>query len=318
MKKIRNFFIILNRRGVLALLFAIFYQLKYFFYKNIFSFKFLKKKIYNFKMFLNLKDRGLSRTLLLFGEREIDHKLILEKVLKKNMNIFDIGANIGYYALIQRKLVGHNAKITAIEPLPDNIKFLKKNLILNNDNKTKVIEAAVSNKSSYSYIYISDFFNLGTLNPEGSSKKFLKKKPIKVKTFSLIDLCLKNGFPNLIRMDVEGHEVKIFDNLIINKKKFKFYPMICFETHLSKYTKKNSMEDKLKELFEIGYQVKFASSSCTRGSNIIEKKYKYKPISKTIKTDEEERKIYKYIKNEDAIDIICKSGGLRTILLSIK
>ena len=38
----------------------------------------------------------------------------------------------------------------------------------------------------------------------------------------------------------------------------------------------------------------------------------------TVKTDEEERKIYKYIKNEDAIDIICKSGGLRTILLSIK
>ena len=76
-------------------------------------------------MFLNLKDRGLSRTLLLFGDWEIDHKLILEKVLKKNMNIFDIGAIIGYYALMQWKLVGHNAIITAIEPLPDNIKFLK-------------------------------------------------------------------------------------------------------------------------------------------------------------------------------------------------
>jgi len=316
MKKIKNFFLILNRRGIIALLFAIFYQLKQFFYKTIFSSKFLKKRIYNFQMLLNLNDRGLSRTLLLFGKRELDHKLILEKVLKKNMNILDIGANIGYYVLIQRNLVGKNAKITAIEPIPENVNILRKNLKLNNDRKTKVIEGAVSNKSSFSNIYVSDFFNLGTLEPRGSSMKFLKKKPIKVKTFSLIDLCIKNGFPHLIRMDVEGHEVKIFDNLISNKKRFEFYPMICFETHLSKYTKNNSMKNKLNELFKIGYKVKLASSSSQRGSDIMEKRFKYEPISKIIKTDEEERKIYKSIKNQDAIEIICETGGLRTVLLS--
>ena len=119
-------------------------------------------------------------------------------------------------------------------------------------------------------------------------------------------------------MDVEGHEVKIFENLIINKNKFKFYPMICFETHLSKYKKNNLMKDKLIKLFNIGYHIKFASSSSKRGSKTIENLYKYKPISNTIKTDEEERKIYENIKNKDAIEIICKRGGLRTILLSIK
>ena len=318
MQEIRNFFIVFNRRGIIVLLIAIFYHLKYFFYKNFFSFKYIKKKIYNFKMYLNLYDKGLSRTLILFGKRELDHKIILEKVLKKNMNVFDIGANIGYYTLIQRQLIGFNGKITAIEPVPDNIEVLKKNLILNNDTKTKVIEGAASNRSSYSNMYTSDFFNLGTLNPEGSSKKLLKKKPIKVKTISLLDLCLQNGFPNLIRMDVEGHEVKIFENLIINKNKFKFYPMICFETHLSKYKKNNLMKDKLIKLFNIGYHIKFASSSSKRGSKTIENLYKYKPISNTIKTDEEERKIYENIKNKDAIEIICKRGGLRTILLSIK
>ena len=67
-------------------------------------------------MFLNLNDKGLSRTLILFGKRELDHKIILEKVLKKNMKILDIGSNIGYYLLIERNLVGRNSKIIAVEP----------------------------------------------------------------------------------------------------------------------------------------------------------------------------------------------------------
>ena len=46
------------------------------------------------------------------------------------MNVFDIGANIGYYTLIQRQLIGFNGKITAIEPVPDNIEILKKNRLL--------------------------------------------------------------------------------------------------------------------------------------------------------------------------------------------
>ena len=129
MQKIKNFFIVLNRRGITVLLSSIFYHLKYLFYKNILLSKYLKKKIYNFEMFLNLNDKGLSRTLILFGERELDHKIILEKVLKKNMKILDIGSNIGYYLLIERNLVGRNSKIIAVEPVSDNIKLLKKNLL---------------------------------------------------------------------------------------------------------------------------------------------------------------------------------------------
>ena len=81
-------------------------------------------------MYLNPRDKGISRTLLLFGERELDHKIILEKVLKKNMNIFDIGANIGYYVLMESDLIGHEGSIIAVEPVPDNINLLKKMSLL--------------------------------------------------------------------------------------------------------------------------------------------------------------------------------------------
>ena len=119
-------------------------------------------------------------------------------------------------------------------------------------------------------------------------------------------------------MDVEGHEVKIFEDLFLNKKKFRNYPMICFETHLSKYTKKNSMNNILKKLFSIGYYVKFGSSSSLRGTKIMEEKLKYLAVSQTIHTDEEKRKIFKDISNKDALHLICSSGGLRTVLLAKK
>ncbi|PPR35184.1 MAG: hypothetical protein CFH25_00409 [Alphaproteobacteria bacterium MarineAlpha6_Bin3] len=317
--KIKNSIIVIKRRGWVSFFYSLANYTKFIFNKFILRNNYLKKNIYNFKMLLNIKDRGLSRTLMLFGEREMDHKIILEKTLKKNMQVLDIGANIGYYVLIERNLIGEKGKIVAVEPVDENIELLKKNLQLNKEKSTIVIKGAVSNNNSYNKFYTSEHFNLGTFHYEGSSEKLLNnKKSIKVKTFKLIDICLKEGFPDLIRMDVEGHETKILENLFLNYKKFKKLPKICFETHISKYNKKNSMEKILKRLFSIGYKVKLASSSSIRGSNILEKKFFYKPILEAIKTDEEIRKIYKDIKEKDAIKIICETGGLRTILLSAK
>ena len=145
------------------------------------------------------------------------------------MSIMDIGSNIGYYVLLQRNIIGSDAKIIAIEPIPQNIEFLKKNLELNNDLKTKVIQGAVSNKNDYSYIYSSTFFNLGTFHPSGKSKEFIENK-LKVKTFSLSNLCLKHGIPDLIRMDVEGHEAEVLNGLIPNIGVNNLYPSIIFET----------------------------------------------------------------------------------------
>ena len=82
MKLFKNFFITIRTKGFIAAFLAI----KSFFIillVNIFSSSaFIKRKIFNYKMYLNPRDKGTSRTLLLFGERELDRKIILEKVLK--------------------------------------------------------------------------------------------------------------------------------------------------------------------------------------------------------------------------------------------
>ena len=90
-------------------------------------------------MFLDSDDRGISRGLILFGEREIDQKIIIEKSLHPGMCIYDIGANIGYYVIMENKIINKKGKIIAIEPSKKNIKLLKKNLKLNNISRKNVV-----------------------------------------------------------------------------------------------------------------------------------------------------------------------------------
>ena len=110
-------------------------------------------------------------------------------------------------------------------------------------------------------------------------------------------------------MDIEGHEEKILKDL--TNLKLKKFPIICFETHLTKYKK---MSYVLKKLFNKGYRIKYASSSSESGSLKL-KALGYKPIFQRIKTDDVIREIFMNLKKSDSIKLICKSGGIRTVLM---
>ena len=321
MKLIRNLIITLKTKGPKDTFFAI----KSFFailFINFFSSNaLLKRKIFNYYMYLDPKDRGISRTLLLFGERELDHKLILERIVKKNMKIFDIGANIGYYVLMESNLIGEKGKILAIEPVDKNIKLLRKNLKLNNNKITKTIQIAVSNdnKKNKKNFLISTHSNLGHLVSDQESRLIKKRavnkeeiKLIRTKTINIKTLIKKNFIPDFIRMDIEGSEAEIIGSLA--KLNLKKYPIICFETHTSKYKNSNKMRDSLKQIFKKGYRVKFVSTSYKEASTKLNK-LGYRPYYRNIKTDDVIRDIYKDLKKEHAINLICNKGGLRTILM---
>ena len=69
----------------------------------------------------------------------------------------------------------------------------------------------------------------------------------------------------------------------------------------------------LKNFFNLGYKVSLVGSSYINGTRIIENKGYQSNL--TVKSDGEVRKIFKDLKNEDALDLICSKGGIRTVLL---
>ena len=72
----------------------------------------------------------------------------------------------------------------------------------------------------------------------------------------------------------------------------------------------------LKRMFELGYAITLAASSWEGGSKIVESLGYTSQI--TIRTDGNLRKIFGDISNDDAIQLICKTGGLRTVVLANK
>lgn len=265
-------------------------------------------------MSLDLNDPGISRTLLLFGEREIDHKLMLEKILKPGMVVFDIGANIGYYPLMELGLIGKTGKLLAIEPSPSNVELLKKNLALNGYHDTEVISGAVSDDNGTNTFYLSEFSNLNTFHPTGTGEKFVSGETISVKTYTVPTLAENYGKPDLIRMDVEGHEVEVINGMIEEIVSGTIRPMIIFETHLTRYDEDHDIKAILNTLYKAGYEAKMVSSSWQEGTVRIQK-LGYKG-SEPFKTDGVERVLFENINQQDLVDLVSKMGGIRTVLMS--
>ncbi len=311
---IKNALLIAKDYGLKKFFIAVYYRLLILFYSKIPLKRYLKRSIYNYKMFLDVKDAGISRSLLLHAERELDHKYMLEEIVKPGMHIFDIGANIGYYVLMEKKLLKGQGSVTAIEPSPMNTDLLKMNMSLNGVNDVSVYTMAISNKVEKKDFYLAKQSNLNTFHATGSGATHLSGKVISVDTATIPSLSKSiNIKPDLIRMDVEGHEVEVLDGLLEAIDEHDMKPAIIFETHLTRYTEDHDFVRVLEKLFNHGYKTKIVSSSSKNGAKIINH-LGYKPYH-SVASDNVVRDLYRDIKNEDAISLICKTGGVRTVYL---
>ena len=314
-KKFKSLCKIFMTRGLLVLLKSTKNYLLLILFRNIFNKERIVCKVNDYKMILLTRDKGISRSLILFGTRENDKQFILDRILTKEMNIFDVGSNIGFYSIFLKKK--SRGKLLAIEPSIENLNLCKENLKLNEIGLSKIsfLNAAASNNNSKKTFYISSQSNLHTLNPEGSARRYLIGETRNIRSYSIYYLSKKYFKPDLLRMDVEGHECEIISGMLRFIKTRFFRPHICFEPHITSYSKKNNFSLTLKKLFSLGYYTNLLSSNAKSGtikiSNITHKK-----CIKIIKSDGEQRGIFENLRNEDTVNILTKTGGARTVLLS--
>ena len=310
---IENALRIVRHKGIFALIVALYYLAKSNFYRRVLNLRHVKKRIHGYWMYLDTLDRGIGRTLILFGQREEDHRIILHKVLRPGMTVLDIGANIGYYALMERALIGESGRIIAVEPAAENIEMLKRNVALNGYNNIDFFHMAISDTDGTAELLISPFSNLHSFHRRTDADR-QSGEVEKVETRSVPSLMRDHGHPDLIRMDVEGHEVEVFNGMLDAIERGEIAPMIVFETHIRHYTADHDMETPLRRLFASGYEVRYAASSSARGTAVVEKRG-YKGGDE-IETDFMVRKLFEKIGEDDAVDLICHEGGLRTVLLA--
>lgn len=136
-----------------------------------------------------------------------------KELVQGALTIFDIGAYNGYYALIAAKNCLKDARIYAFEPMPDNYERMVKNIHLNNFyEKITSSLCAVSNNG---YAKTLHRFSGGKyLTSGGSLDKNWMPKPAN-ETWKVPCIQLSKHFKtiDLIKIDVEGHEPEILEDI---------------------------------------------------------------------------------------------------------
>jgi SAM-dependent methyltransferase len=65
------------------------------------------------------------------GSYEIGKRALFVRSIPVGAVVYDLGANVGYYTLLAAMLAGAEGKVFAFEPLPRNLEYLRRHLVLN-------------------------------------------------------------------------------------------------------------------------------------------------------------------------------------------
>ncbi len=171
------------------------------------------------EMYIDLRDAGISRDLYLHGCREQEATKLFKSYLRPGQIVLDIGANIGYYALLEAERVGSSGRVYAIEPAPRNCEILRKNVATNGYERVVDIEcAAISDKTGSECLYLADRSNLHTLGRTRVMDSYVRfVDTVEVPAFSLDDFVEHKGINasgiDVIRMDIEGYELEVLNGM---------------------------------------------------------------------------------------------------------
>ena len=134
----------------------------------------------------------------------------LRRELRPGDFCIDVGAHIGYHALLMSKLVGPKGLVVAFEPFPHSFRFLLDNAVLNTASNLKVENVALSDRCETLRLSFSADEELSmTPSVAGYGVKG-REATVEVPALSLdsylVELCKA---PNLIQIDVEGAEMSV-------------------------------------------------------------------------------------------------------------
>ena len=197
------------------------------------------------------RDPGISRELALYRVHEPLATKLLMETLKPGMNAIDIGGNIGYYAMMEARLVGPEGKVVAIEPMPDNSEQLCINVKNNGYQNIDIHKMAIGDCDGTALMYVTAKSNWHSLHPPAEAKGEMK-----VPVSTLDSLLAQYDLPtvDLVRMDLEGYEIVVVEGM--KRTLEKYGPRLLVELH-PLLVGTPAMEKYLRTLESLGYGIEW-------------------------------------------------------------
>ena len=163
--------------------------------------------------------RGLGRGLrfngansamgFVLGTHDPEVQFALGRLLKPGMIAYDIGANVGFTALLAAKRVAPNGRVVCFEPLADPAMQILHNAGLNGFSFVQVHQVALASADGEAEFFVSAESTWGRLSQAGPAPQ--QNGVIRVPMRTLDSFASEHGLPppQVIKMDVEGVEASV-------------------------------------------------------------------------------------------------------------
>lgn len=136
------------------------------------------------------------------GSYEFEKQQLFINVLSTDSTVFDIGAHVGFYTLLASVLVGKAGRVFAFEPLPRNLRYLRRHIAINRMDNVTVMPVAVANAPGLANFQEAQDSSEGHFSATGN---------LEVRVIALDDQISTGQLPkpDVIKMDVEGAEAAV-------------------------------------------------------------------------------------------------------------
>jgi len=143
----------------------------------------------------------------IYGTWEPDVVNVIRELVQPGWIVVDVGAHIGYYALILAQLVSPQGLVYAFEPVASNFHTLEENIKLNQILNVEAINQAVFDRSGHLELSVLDGAGLPDHASIDGSRGV---RSIIVESTSLDDYFAQRDRPiNFLKIDVEGAEASV-------------------------------------------------------------------------------------------------------------
>jgi FkbM family methyltransferase len=171
-----------------------------------------------------------SHSAFILGNHELEVQGILATVLKPGRVYYDIGANVGFFAVIAARLVGPSGRVVCFEPLPANARQIEYNAQLNNFSNV-VVRAEALGGSNRTEVFQT------SVEPTWGMLATVGKKPVQASGQITVDVCTLDSLseadglppPDLIKMDIEGAEAEALEGA--SETLGRSRPLLVIELH---------------------------------------------------------------------------------------
>jgi FkbM family methyltransferase len=151
------------------------------------------------------EDGGVAHQFLVYGSYETYESHLVDKFVKRGMTVYNVGGNIGYYAVRAGIAAGGEGRVYAFEPSTENFRLLQQNIEDNNLKHVRAINTAVADHTGMLRLYLSNT-NSGDhqVFPAVEERAF-----IEIPSVSLDEFVKEEPAPDVIIMDVQGAEYSV-------------------------------------------------------------------------------------------------------------